>query len=233
MANEPVGVVLVHGLWHGAWAWDAVRERLSSAGVASAAVDLPMTSLTDDVRVTKAALNEFGRPAVLVGHSYGGAVITAAGAHPLVRELVYLAAFQLEDGESVGRTLPDLDLPPTRLGEALRFSGSSDEVTLDPVVGAEVLYGDARPDLAAAAMARLRPVHRPVFSGVPDAIAWRTVPSTYVVCTGDQTVNPDLERAMARRATRSVEWPGGHSAAATRPDLVVQLVLDAVARAAG
>ncbi|HEU5268017.1 MAG TPA: alpha/beta fold hydrolase, partial [Jatrophihabitans sp.] len=108
-----VGAVLVHGLWHGAWAWAAVQDRLDDRGVAHAAVDLPMVDLAGDVAVTRDALEALGRPAVLVGHSYAGAVITDAGAHPLVRELIYLAAFQLDAGESVGRTLPDLDLPPT------------------------------------------------------------------------------------------------------------------------
>jgi pimeloyl-ACP methyl ester carboxylesterase len=136
----------------------------------------------------------------------------------------------LDAGESVGRTLPDLDLPPTRLGEALRFAADTDEVRLDPVLGAELLYSDATPEVRADAMSRLRPVHRPVFRGVPAEIAWRAVPSTYVVCSADRTVNPDLERAMAGRATRVIELAGGHSPAATQPDVVAELIAAAVAR---
>jgi len=222
------GAVLVHGLWHGAWCWDGVRAALSERGVDSVAVELPLTDLAADVRAVRAALDAFARPAVLVGHSYGGAVITAAGTHPSVRELVYLAAFQLAEGESVGRALPDRGLPDTRLGEALRMSG--DDVTLDPELGVRLLYGGARPDVAAAAAARLRPVKRPVFRGVPDVVAWRTVPSTFVVCTADQAVHPELQRAMAERATRSVEWPCGHSPAAVRPEQVAGLIADRVSQ---
>jgi pimeloyl-ACP methyl ester carboxylesterase len=78
------GAVLVHGLWHSAWCWDDVRTALTARGVDSLAVDLPLTDLAADTRATRAALDRFGRRAVLVGHSYGGAVITSAGAHALV-----------------------------------------------------------------------------------------------------------------------------------------------------
>ncbi|WP_104523474.1 alpha/beta fold hydrolase [Blastococcus atacamensis] len=220
------GAVLVHGLWHGAWCWDGVRAALAARGIDSVAVELPLTDLAEDTGVTQEALDAFGRPAVLVGHSYGGAVITAAGRHPLVRELVYVAAYQLDEGESVSRPGAVAGLPDTRLGEALRVT--ADQVALDPDLGAQLLYGDALPEVAAVATARLRPVGRNVFRGVPEGIAWRSVPSTYVVCAGDEVVHPDRQRAMAQRATRVLEWPGGHSPAATRPGAVADLVAERV-----
>ncbi len=223
--------VLVHGLWHGAWCWDAVRAVLGDRGVDSIAVELPLSDLAADVAATRDVLDALGRPAVLVGHSYGGAVVTGAGVHPLVRELVYVAAYQLDEGESVSRTRLG-DLPDTRVGEALLVSGET--VDLDPVLGPQLLYGDAPTAVAVAATARLRPVGRTVFRGVPEAIAWRTVPSTYAVCTRDQVVHPERQRAMAARATRVVEWPCGHSPQATRPADVADLIADRVrARATG
>ena len=221
-------VVLVHGLWHGAWCWDAVRDALTERGIDSVAVELPLSDLAADTRATLDALEAFGRPSVLVGHSYGGAVITGAGVHPLVRELVYVAAYQLDKGESVSRMRVADGLPDTRLGEALLISGTTGEVDLDPVLGPRLLYGDAPTGIAVRAIARLRPVHRSVFRGVPEHIAWRTVPSTYVVCADDEVVHPERQRAMARRATRTLEWPGGHSPAATRPDTVAALAADRV-----
>jgi pimeloyl-ACP methyl ester carboxylesterase len=221
---DPARVVLVHGLWHGAWAWDGVRARLDAVGIARAAVELPLTGLADDVAATVAVLDRLDHPAVLVGHSYGGAVVTAAGAHPNVAHLLYLAAFQLAEGESVGRTLPEREIPPTGLGAALRFSDDGEWVSLDPAQAVDLLYADADPREAADAVARLRPVHRSVFRGVPDVIAWRRVPSTYVVCADDRAVHPDLQRAMAERATFRHEWPGGHSPALTRPGEVAELI---------
>ncbi|MGY1653963.1 alpha/beta fold hydrolase [Geodermatophilus sp. SYSU D01119] len=218
--------VLVHGLWHGAWCWDGVRAALGERGVDSLAVDLPLTDLPADTAALRSALDAAGRPAVLVGHSYGGAVVTAAGTHPLVRELVYLAAFALDDGESVSRTRLG-DLPDTRLAEAMVVSG--DEIGLDPVLGARLLYGDAPFDVAADALARLRPVGRQVFRGIPEAVAWRNLPATYAVCTADEAVHPERQRAMAARAAaRTVEWDCGHSPAATCPEAVADLVAERV-----
>jgi pimeloyl-ACP methyl ester carboxylesterase len=218
------GVVLVHGLWHGGWAWDGVRARLDAAGIASVAVELPLTSLADDIAATRDVLDRFDRPAVLVGHSYGGAVVTGAGDHPRVVQLLYLAAFQLAEGESVGRTLPERDFAPTRLTDAFQFSEDGQLISLDPAKAAGVMFPDAPPDEAAAAIARLRPVHRAVFRGVPEVIGWRRTPSTYVVCADDTAVNPDLQRAMAARATFRHEWPGAHSPAMTQPDVVANLI---------
>jgi pimeloyl-ACP methyl ester carboxylesterase len=222
------GAVLVHGLWHGAWVWDQVQERLTDAGIASVAVQLPLISLRIDEAATREALREFDGPAVLVGHSYGGAVITGAGSVSRVTHLVYLAAFQLDEGESVSRTLPHLDVPATRLREALRFD--DDLVHLDPELAADLMYNGVAAQVTADAVARLRPVHRSVFSGVPGAIAWRNNESTYVVCTEDLTVHPELQRAMAARATRRVEWNCGHSPASARPDQVADLIIAAARR---
>ena len=134
MNSEQATVVLVHGAWHGAWCWDAVRSRLDAAGVPNVAVDNPSVarasaSLHDDADNVRRVLDEIGGPVVLVGHSYGGAVITDAGSHDAVRRLVYVTAFVVDDGESVMQN----DLTggeDTTLLEALQMDG--DIVRVDP-----------------------------------------------------------------------------------------------------
>ncbi|MGD9526893.1 alpha/beta fold hydrolase [Pseudonocardia sp.] len=227
--GEPAGAVLVHGLWHDGGCWDAVRTALDERGITSTAAELPLTGLEADTAATRAAIDAVGGPVVLLGHSYGGAVVTGAGTHPLVRELVYVAAFQLDEGESVSRAVPGEEFPPTRLGDALRIDGA--QVALDPALVGELLYQDVAPEIAARAAQHLRPVDRSVFRGVPAQIAWRTVESTYVVCAQDRAVHPELQRAMARRATRTVEWECGHFPLLSRPDELADLVA-ARARAA-
>jgi pimeloyl-ACP methyl ester carboxylesterase len=184
----------------------------------------PLRSLSGDAAAIHAYVSAIEGPVLLVGHSYGGAVITEAGVHPSVEQLVYLTAFQLDEGESVARVLPELELPPAPLVEALRFSEDGRWSTVDPALAGAVLYGDAAPDLAAAAVARLRPAGRALLAGVPAAIAWRQVPSTYVVLGDDQAINPNLQRAMAARATWRHDWPGDHSPAAARSTEVAELI---------
>jgi pimeloyl-ACP methyl ester carboxylesterase len=217
--------LLVHGLWHGAWSWDGVRSELADAGVDAAAVELPLTSLEDDVATVRAELDADPRPAVLVGHSYGGAVITAAGAHPAVRHLLYLAAFQLDEGESISRVLPDRAVPPTELASALTFSADGGQVGIDPRRAPELLYGQVPADAVALALSRLRPVARGIFGARPGAIAWRAVRSTYAVCSEDRCVAPELQRAMAERAGERLEWASDHSVPLSHPQLVAGLII--------
>lgn len=222
--SENLAVVLVHGLWHGAWCWQAVTDDLRERGLDVVALELPLTALDADVEVALTALDELGRPALLVGHSYGGAVITDAGAHALARRLLYVAAYQLDTGESVSRTLTERALPASDLGSALRVDRVRNTVTLDPVLGPSLLYSDADPDIARESSRRLRPVSRALFRGVPTHIAWHSKPSTYLVCGADQVVHPDVQRAMAERASGSLEWNCGHSPALTRPAALADLI---------
>ena len=223
--------VLVHGLWHGGWAWDAVRDALAARGLDAVAPDLPMTTLADDAAVLRSVLDDLPGPALLVGHSYGGAVVTAAGEHPAVRGLVYLAAFALTETESISRVAPEAAVPATRLGDALLFSADGTQVLLDPEAGRQLLYSRTPDPVATAALARLRPVGRALFSGRPDAVAWRDRRATYAVCSADECVAPDLQRIMAARCDVQVEWDSDHSPPAGHPDLVADLIAGELASA--
>jgi pimeloyl-ACP methyl ester carboxylesterase len=220
---DPSTVVLVHGAWHGAWCWDKVVALLSAAGVPASAVELPLTSLADDVDATRAAIDAVGGPVVLCGHSYGGVVITEAGNHPAVVDLVYLCAFALEEGESAAATASDQHLPSTDLADALRIS--EDGVASIDLDGARAgFYLDCAPGDADAAVARLRPMSFSCFTDAVTTAAWRDRPSTYVVCGDDRAVHPDMQRFLAKRCTTSVEWATGHSPFVSHPELVADLL---------
>jgi pimeloyl-ACP methyl ester carboxylesterase len=228
-------VLLVHGAWHGGWCFDRVTSLLAAADVHAVAIDLPgrgddpgpFTDLHGDAARVTAALDGL-TDVVLLGHSYGGAVITEAGVHAAVRHLVYLSGLALDYGETCqaaavaesggisheGR--PDL-------GASLSFHGDGTS-TLLPTASA-CLYQDCSPAEVEWAMAHLAPQPMLNLSQEPKSVAWRDKPSTYVVCANDQTVHPDLQRILARRCTTNVEWPTGHSPFLCQPDRVVDLLL--------
>ena len=224
-------VVLVHGAFHGAWCWEPVRSELDARGVANLAPDLPLTGFEDDAATVAAALEAVDGPVVLVGHSYGGMVISrAAGARDDVDRLVYLCAVQVADGE-------EMTLRPTLLMEHL-VHGDDGALSVDLEFAAECFYHDCDPAAAAAAVAQLRPM--PVGVGeiggtaaeVPPP-AWTTIPSTYVVCTLDRTIDPETQREMARHATDVVTWDTSHSPMMSRPELVADLLAELAAQYEG
>ena len=213
---------------------------LASAGVECAAVDLSergeddghFRDLYSDVARVRGARDEFDGDVVLVGHSYGGAVITEAGLHPAVRHLVYVAAFVLDGGEScVNAAATEGDAAQIshdgrpNLGAGFIID-PADLVTLDPSSAAACLYNHCDADTVAWALARLVPQPLITLEGTPKGAAWRTKPSTFVVCVDDMAVHPDLQRIMARRCGSVMEWPTGHSPFLCRPDLVAGLLVD-------
>ena len=233
-------VVLVHGAWHGAWAWERVLPLLTLAGVECVALDLPghgedggpFGDLDSDVARVRQSLDECNGDVVLVGHSYGGAVITEAGLHPAVEHLVYVAAFALDEGESCVSAAA-AEAEASRISHDGRPSlgagfimGSGDMITLDPANAEECLYNDCDADTVAWALARLGPQPLITLQGTPKLAAWRTKPSTYAVCLDDMAVHPELQRIMARRCDSVVEWPTDHSPFLSRPDLVAGLLVD-------
>lgn len=213
-------ILLVHGAWHGSWCWRPVAERLEKQGIPVHTVDLPLTSLADDAHAVEKKLNLIADAAVLIGHSYGGMVISeAAAGRDDVDHLVYLCAFCPEPGES----LNDL----AKSGERVRLADGfrvDDEgrVTVDPEIAPEALYGDCAVRDVIAAISRLRPLEMPCFATKATAAAWQSLPSTYVVCTEDQAIHVELQRRMATRAEEVVTWETSHSPFMSQPDRVAE-----------
>jgi pimeloyl-ACP methyl ester carboxylesterase len=220
-------VVLVHGAWHGAWCWEPVIARLDAAGVHSVAVDLPSVSsraanLQDDAACVREALDHIAGDVALVGHSYGGAVITEAGAHPAVAHLVYLTAFALEVGESAAKNDLTGGESATALNKAMQFGDGV--LTLEPETAIEAFYHDCSADEARASVNRLRPQSLNALQGEATQAAWREKPATYVVCTDDRALPTALQRSNAARIGNSIDWPTSHSPFLSRPDLVAELL---------
>jgi pimeloyl-ACP methyl ester carboxylesterase len=222
-------VVLVPGAWHGAWCWRDVVARLEAAGVPAVAVDNPCvarapSTLHDDGDNLRSVLDGLDGPVVLVGHSYGGAVITDAGAHPAVRELVYLTAFVLDEGESLTanelRGGEDMRLP-----EALQVDG--DIVTFDAARAAEFFFHDCPADVVADAISRLRPMSLAALNGVPRAVAWREKPAAYITCTDDRALPLALQGSCAARIDRvAAELPTSHSPFLSRPAALAEVLVE-------
>jgi pimeloyl-ACP methyl ester carboxylesterase len=223
-------VVLIHGAWHGAWCWDKVTPLLDGAGVDHVAVELPLESFEDDVAAARAAIVEAGGPVVLCGHSYGGAVITEAGHQPNVERLVYVAAFACDEGESPANAAPDADAPSTDIDAALIINDDDGVIAVDRGNAPAVFYHDCAPEDVETALRQLRSMQLSCLTTALGPPAWKTKPSTYVVCSEDRGVHPELQRAMAKRCNESVEWPTAHSPFLNRPDLVADLLIE-VARA--
>lgn len=217
-------VVLVHGAWHGAWSWSALQAALDARGVAHVAVELPSVGddpacdLRGDAEVLRSAVRDVDGPVLLVGHSYGGMVVTEAAAGPeQVAGLVYLTAFVPDVGESL------LDLvtygPLTWIvpaGEGLLGVATGEEV--------ELFYGDVAADDALAASLRLRPQAAASFAQPASAAGWRDVRSTYVVCTQDRCIPEDAQREWAQRCDEVLELPTSHSPFLSRRDDVAELL---------
>jgi pimeloyl-ACP methyl ester carboxylesterase len=229
MTERPT-IMLVHGAWHGSWCWDALRPSLHAEGFSTAVVDNPSvrkpgSDLAADGAHLRRALDAVEGPIVVVGHSYGGAVVSEAGAHPNVERLVYLTAFTLDTGESVVQNALTGG-EDVKLAEAMLFDG--DTVAVDPDRAVEFFYHDCAADIAAAACGHLRPMSMAAMGGVVGAAAWREVPASYVVCTDDRALPVALQRACAARVGDVREMPTSHSPFLSRPDDLARVLAEIV-----
>lgn len=225
--------VLVHGAWHGAWCWERVVPLLDAAAVPLVVVDLPSVShetatLHDDADYVRGALDTIDGDVVLLGHSYGGAVVTAAGVHPNVVHLVYLCGFVLEVGESAQENSLTGGDGPSDLAGALRIADGV--LTIDPERAVAAFFDDCAPEVAAAAVDRLRPQSLGSLGGYVEAAAWHDKPATYVVSTEDRALPVPLQRSNAARVGESIDWPTSHPPFLSRPELVADLLIDLSSR---
>ena len=209
-------VLLVHGAWHGAWCWAALQSELDQHGIASLAIDLPghgastlpLSDMHGDAQHVADIALKIGRPVVLVGHSYGGGVIGEA-AHILrksttapVQHLLYLTAFCLDAGESVGGLAASLPAENALLNAAILpgpDGASGGTLVLDCTKAHDALYGCCPTNVSDAAIARLSPQPMATFGQPTSGAPWKTLHSTYVVCEQDQAVHPNHQRIMAER----------------------------------
>ena len=215
-------VVLVHGGFVDGSGWEGVYKALRKNGYKVTIVQNPTISLADDVAVTKRALAAQDGPAILVGHSYGGVVITEAGSDPKVAGLVYIAAFAPDKGESVGSLIKD---PPPNAPVPPILAPKDGFLFLDRAKFAASFAADVDPDLAAFMADSQVPWGVEALGGAISEPAWKSKPSWYLVATEDRMIPPDAQRAMSKRAgTKSVEVKGSHAVYVSQPQAVASLI---------
>jgi pimeloyl-ACP methyl ester carboxylesterase len=225
MAASP-NIVLVHGAWADGSCWSDVIEGLQADGYKVTAVQLPETSLADDVARVRHVLTRQSGPTVLAGHSYGGQVITALGTDaPNVVGLVYVAAFGLDEGESIGALLAQGPPTPAVANvevDSKGFGWIPEDDFLDHFaadidrVKAEVMY------------AVQQPLHISTFDDVMGVPAWKSLPSWYLVAEHDEVIPPDAERQFAQRmGADTIEVPSGHCAMVSHPEETLERIVTA------
>jgi pimeloyl-ACP methyl ester carboxylesterase len=220
-------VMLVHGAWADGSCWSKVILLLQAKGITVTAAQIPLTSLTDDIAVTKRLLSMHKEPTVLVGHSYGGAVITgAAGNAPHVKALVYITAFGLDQGESLESL--SRQGPPSAGSAAITPDGLG-YLWIKREQFHKAFVADATKDEAAIMAAVQRPLSLASFAEKEGAPAWKDLPSWYLVCTDDQMIPPPAQEFLAKRMKATVRSvASSHAAFMAHPQEVANIILEAV-----
>jgi pimeloyl-ACP methyl ester carboxylesterase len=218
-------VMLVHGGFVDGSGWLGVYDTLKKDGYAVSIVQNPTISLADDVAVTKRMLSGQNGPVILVGHSYGGAVITEAGNDPKVAGLVYIAAFAPDKGESVSALIknapPGAAVPPI-------MPPQDGYLFLDRAKFQASFAADVSPEAASFMADSQVPWGLEALNGAVTEPAWRTKPSWYLVSTDDRMIPPDAQRAMSKRAGSTVvEVKGSHAVYVSQPRAVADLIAQA------
>jgi pimeloyl-ACP methyl ester carboxylesterase len=217
-------VVLVHGLFADGSCWSEVIARLQAAGLNATSVQNPLTTLPEAVAAAEHVLARQDGPTVLVGHSFSGMIVTEAGVHPNVSALVYVAARAPDAGEDYTALAKTYPTPPATAGIVL----DGDEGWLSEAAFLRDFAGDLPEAKAKVLYAVQQPFHKALLMGKTTHAAWRAKPSYYAVSTEDRTINPDLERFMAKRMNaKTIEVKASHLSLISRPEEITQLILEA------
>lgn len=218
-------IVLVHGGFVDGSGWEGVYAKLKADGYDVAIVQNPTQSLAGDVAATRAVIDAQDKPVILVGHSYGGAVVTEAGSDPKVVGLVYITAFAPDAGESVATLIanpvPGAPVPPI-------LPPQDGFLMLDKAKFAASFAADVEPGKAAFMAESQVPWGLDALNGLISKPAWKVKPSWYLVATEDKMIPPDAQRAMSKRAGSTVvEVPGSHAIYVSKPGAVAELIEEA------
>jgi pimeloyl-ACP methyl ester carboxylesterase len=226
-APRAKNVVLVHGLFADGSSWSEVIPRLQAAGLNVTSVQTPLTTLPDAVEAALRVLERQDGPTVLAGHSFSGMIVTEAGVHPNISALVYVAARAPDAGEDYAALAKQFPTPPASAG--IVFDG--DEGRLSEEAFLRDFAGDLPEAKAKALYAVQWPFHKALLTGKTTHAAWRSKPSWYAVSTEDRTINPDLERFMAKRmGAKTIEIKASHVSLLSQPDTITNLILEAAGR---
>jgi pimeloyl-ACP methyl ester carboxylesterase len=217
-------IVMVHGLFADGSCWTEVIPRLQAAGLNVTSVQNPLTTFPEAVASAQRVLDRQDGPTVLVGHSFSGMIVTEAGVHPKVSALVYVAARAPDAGEDYTALANTYPTPPATAG--IVFDG--EEGRLTEAAFLRDFAGDLPKDRAKVLFAVQVPFQKALLQGRTTQAAWRSKPSFYAVSTEDRTINPDLERFMAKRmGARTIELKSSHLSMISHPEAITALVLEA------
>lgn len=223
-ATNTPNIILVHGAWADGSSWSKVIPILKNAGYRVIAVQLPLHSLADDVATVKRAIELFGGPTILVGHSYGGFVITnAAYNNPIVTGLVYIAAFVPDEGESLSNFVD-----PSKLPQGLLVFDSGGFGYINPEMFPQAFAQDVNSTEAKIMATVQKPINQSVLGEKSGPPAWKHLPTWYQVSESDHMIPPDAERQFANRINATtISINSSHASLVSHPDEITQFILNA------
>jgi pimeloyl-ACP methyl ester carboxylesterase len=222
-------VVLVHGLFADGSCWSDVIVRLQNAGLNVTSVQNPLTTLPEAVASAERVLNRQDGPTILAGHSFSGMIVTEVGTHANVSAVVYVAARAPDADEDYAALAKKFPAPPATAGIVF----DDEEGRLSEPAFLRDFAGDVPESRAKVLYAVQQPFNKSLLAGKTTQAAWRTKPSFYAVSTEDRTINPDLQRFMAKRmGAKTIEVKASHVSLISQPDAIAALILDAAGQRA-